>query len=63
MPVLGHELAAAAVSTISKPYRINAGNPAFTIRVDCAAWRARKSGDAEVFGCEIARLSVRLISL
>jgi hypothetical protein len=30
----GDESAAAAASTISKPYRAGAGNPAFTIRAD-----------------------------
>jgi hypothetical protein len=60
---LGDDLAAKAVSTISKPYRIRAGNPAFTIRVDCAAWRARMPRDGKVIGREFVRLSVRLISL
>jgi hypothetical protein len=30
----GEDVAAQAASTISKPYRIRAGNPAFTICVD-----------------------------
>lgn len=52
-----------AISTISKPYRVFAGNPVFTICVDWAALLAGKPREDAVFGRVLARLSVRLISL
>ena len=56
-------MAARAISTISKPYGIRAGNPLFTINMDWAALPGWKAPRGYQLGRELARLSVRLISL